>query len=368
MPAIFDAHTHLFPSMLDGDAFDENCRRELQYHVRFPGPGGYRRVRDNKPLLEPIMVGENPGISGSPDLDFRIGPYGRLLITWKGEDYFFQHGPTAYADLSTSPEQAIASMDFAGVDRAVIQHDRVYGRLDDYLAAAVRAYPDRFVALAQVDEWKAGEPGELNRLRQEIDQGFSGLYFSTGGFCHNDFAFGVNDHCLEPLWDLVAELGIPIHWFAANRKQPRLQQYLAEMEEFARWGRAHPHIPSVLTHGLDNLRIDIERPDRFDVPAQVIDLISLPNWHLELMIHKQLHDVEFAPYHEPAAGVIRDLGRMVGADKLMWGSDMPGCEKVVTYKQARILYEQRCDFLSAEERAGLMGGNIERLYPPSASC
>ena len=120
----------------------------------------------------------------------------------------------------------------------------------------------------------------------------------------------------------------------------------------------------MLTHGLENLRIDIDRPDRFQVPEQILDLISLPNWHIELMIHKMLHDIEFAPYHPPASRVIRDLAESVGAHKLMWGSDMPGCEKVTTYRQSRILYETQTEFLTDEERAGLMGGNVEKLYPP----
>lgn len=366
MTIIFDAHSHIFPSMLHGEVFDDTCLKELQYHVRFPGPGGYRRVRDNEPLLEPVMVGEGDGdISSLPDLNFRIGWYGRVLITYEGEDYYFQHGPPSYADLSSPPEQVVAQMDFAGIDRAVIQHDRLYGRLDDYLANTVDRYPDRLVVLGMIDEWRGGEADQLERLRHQVeDLGFSGLYFSTGGFCHNDFAFGINDDILEPLWTLVADLGIPIHWFAANRKQPRLQHYLSEIDEFAQWGRVHPQIPSVLTHGLENLRIDIDRPDRFDIPAQIIDLISLPNWHIELMIHKMLHDVEFAPYHPPASQVICDLSESVGAHKLMWGSDMPGCEKVTTYRQSRILYETQTDFLSNDERAGLMGGNVQKLYPP----
>ena len=92
-----------------------------------------------------------------------------VLLTHEGEDYYFQHGPASYADLSSPPEQVIAQMDFAGIDRAVIQHDRLYGRLDDYLASAIGKYPDRIVALAQVDEWRGGEPGELERLRHQVE-------------------------------------------------------------------------------------------------------------------------------------------------------------------------------------------------------
>lgn len=367
MTTIFDAHMHVFPSMLTGEALDEECLKETQYHLRFPGPGGYRRVDNNSPFTESVLLGEGEGISLLPDVDFRIGLYGRVLFTYEGVDYYFQHGPPAYADLSSPPDQVIAQMDFAGVDRALIQHDRLYGRLDSYLADAIAKYPDRFVGLAQVDEWRGGEPDQLERLRRQIDDlGFSGLYFSTGGFSHVDFAFGANDPILEPMWDLVADLSIPVHWFAANRRVPRLKQYLAEISEFSEWGRAHPHIPSVLTHGLENLRIDSTHPHRFKVPSEIIELAGLPNWRIELMVHKMLHDVDFAPYFAPASQIIKELAEAVGAEKLLWGSDMPGCEKVMTYRHARLLYETRCDFLSDEEVAGLMGGNLEQLYPTSA--
>ena len=56
-------------------------------------------------------------------------------------------------------------MDHAGVDRAVIQHDRLYGRLDDYLSDCVSRYPDRLVVLAQVDEWTGGRPEQVERVR-----------------------------------------------------------------------------------------------------------------------------------------------------------------------------------------------------------
>ena len=42
---------------------------------------------------------------------------------------------------------------------------------------------------------------------------------------------------------------------------------------------------------------------------------------------------------------------------------MPCCERTVTYKQSLLLFQTRCDFLSEDERAAILGGNLERLYP-----
>jgi predicted TIM-barrel fold metal-dependent hydrolase len=365
MTAVFDSHNHIFPPMASGGAFDEACLKETQYHVRFAGPGGFRRVGDNAPLTEPVMEGEDDGISWLPDLDFRVGEYGRVLFTYDGDDYYYHFIQASAADMSSKPEHVITQMDFAGVDRALIQHDHVYGRLDDYLGDAIQKYPDRLVALAQVDEWRGGHPDQLDRLRRQVEElGFSGLYFSTGGFFHVDFTMGVNDSSLEPLWELVADLGIPIHWYLTETRRPRVEVYLRELRDLAQWASAHPHIPSVLTHGLETLRIDMTNPRRFEIPPEIFDLVGRDGWHIELMLHKMLYDHEFPPYHPEAPKIVRTLIENLGVDKIVWGSDMPSCETVTTYSQSKVLYESQCEFLTQKQRDAILGGNLERLYPP----
>ena len=108
--------------------------------------------------------------------------------------------------------------------------------------------------------------------------GFSGLYFSTGGFFHVDFDMDVNDARLIPLWDLVAELGIPIHWYATETRRPRVEVYLRELRDLTIWADAQPHVPCVLTHGLETLRTDMTNPRRFEVPTEIYDLLSRDAW------------------------------------------------------------------------------------------
>ena len=60
--------------------------------------------------------------------------------------------------------------------------------------------------------------------------------------------------------------------------------------------------------------------------------------------------------------VIEAMLRYVGADRLLWGSDMPFQNRFCTYRQSRDYLEKYCDsFLSAADRAALMGGNAARL-------
>ena len=174
-------------------------------------PKAYAGLGTTRRVEKPLLAGERDGISWLPQVDFRIGHFGRLEFTHEGEDYYMQWMPPALRDMSAPPDYVVAQMDYAGVDRAVIQHDRTWGNLDDYLADAVKRYPDRLVALAQVEEWRGGEPDQIDRVRRQVEElGFSGLYFSTIGFFHADFRTHVNDPGLDPLWDLVGELGVPI--------------------------------------------------------------------------------------------------------------------------------------------------------------
>ena len=363
MSTVFDAHCHCFPPLGEDRGYMERRLAEHQYHVRFHRQG-IRRARDHARVEEPLLVGEKDGVSWLPKVNFRIGRFGRLEFTHDGEDYYIQWMPPTFWDMSSPPEYIVAQMDYVGVDRAVLQHDRIYGRLDDFLSECARKYPDRFVALAQVDEWIGGRPEQLERLRHEVeDLGFSGLYFSTGGFLHDDFATDINDPGLEPLWDLVAELGIPIHWYLAKLMRDQYGTYVKEVGELTRWAEAHPTIPCVLTHGLNNISWNAGKPDRFVVLPELLALLQRPKWHVELMLHLMNGDAEFPPYSPPLRDVVRTLVEELGAEKLMWGSDMPACERTVTYKQSLILFQTQCDFLSADQRASILGDNLARLYP-----
>ena len=366
MATVFDGHGHCFPPLGEPGEVEAARLAETQYHVRFHGQG-VRRQRDNVMVPKPLLAGERDGISWQPDRNFRIGRFGRVEFTHEGEEYYTQWYPTTMWDMSSPPEYMVAQMDYAGVDRAVLQHDRVYGKLDDFLAECVSRYPDRFVALAQVDEWVGGRDDQLERLRRQVqDLGHSGLYFSTGGFFHDDFKTGLNDPSLEPLWDLVRELGITVHWYAAKLRQPAAVDYLGELREFITWAEAHPGIPSVLTHGLNNIghnRAMGEAAERFVVPPEISTLLKFPGWHMELMLHLMAGNLEFPPYEDVLSAIVQELVEDVGADRILWGSDMPACERTVTYKQSMILFQSRCDFLSDEQRNAIMGENLARLYP-----
>lgn len=179
----------------------------------------------------------------------------------------------------------------------------------------------------------------------------------------NDFSSNVNDPEFEPLWQTVADLGITIHWYAGEYRRNITDSYFRELDDILIWAKNHPGIPCVLTHGLNQVSTLRGEPNRYEIGQTTIDLLKLPNWHVEMMLHIMGGDHEFPPYNPGLKEMVRRLVGEVGAESLVWGSDMPACERTVTYRQSLILFETQCDFLSDAERAAILGRNLQRLYP-----
>jgi predicted TIM-barrel fold metal-dependent hydrolase len=72
------------------------------------------------------------------------------------------------------------------------------------------------------------------------------------------------------------------------------------------------------------------------------------------------------PYPE-APSLIQGMRDQFGADKLVWGSDMPNVERFCTYLQSVDYVRRHCSFLNAREKAGILGENIDAVLGISAS-
>ena len=242
----------------------------------------------------------------------------------------------------------------------MLQHDHIYGSLNQILSEAARRHPDRFLPLAQIREWEAAREEELERLEHAVrDLGLKGLYFEVEAFAFTGFVDHLDDAKFEPLWALVRRLGIPVFWYLYTSQRDRYGGYMEQVLRLDRWARSHPDIPSVYTHGLETIALR-PRETRFDLPAEVMACLQHPNMHLEVMLHLMAPDTSY-PYPW-AQEVLRRLRDEVGPGKLLWGSDMPAAERSATYRQAKDYVGQYSDFMSTAEKALFFGGNAARLF------
>lgn len=376
---VIDAHMHIFPDLREGYP-PRDTKTHLLYMQRFVAVApaqAVRRVSDNAVEVDKekwsVWDEADPSPAGALDVDFRVGQFGQLTWTKHGVDYFLHLYAPSLQTMVASPEFLIAQMNYAGVTLGVLQNAWLYGQLNDYFASAVRRHPDRFIGTAQVNEARANEDSEIAELQRAVRElGLRALYFANARFFETGYQDALDDDKFEPFWQVVEDLGIPVFWdLTAIREASApdaspFERFLAQMRRFARWKERHPSVPSILVHGVP-LRY-IRKGNAFEpIPEEIWRAWEMPGVYLEVLFPMQVsHPVPGGtawdyPYRE-VQPLIKELFRRLGAERLVWGSDMPNTERNCTYRQSRQYLEQHCDFLRESERDLLLAGNAARIF------
>ena len=96
------------------------------------------------------------------------------------------------------------------------------------------------------------------------------------------------------------------------------------------------------------------------LPAEVEEPYHSENCNMEVCFPVRLGDVFDFPYRAvwPA---LESMVEHIGADHLLWGTDMPFQNRFCTYRQSRQWLENYCEFLTTEDRTAIMGGTAARI-------
>ncbi len=359
---IVDAHAHIFPQLAGACGYptaDEH-RRFLQLYIATHGEPVYR-LRDHAIVPEAASVLYSGGLDSfdslNDDASFRVGRFGRFEWEYDGETYYRSFLPPSLQEMIAPPEFLLQSMARAGVDVAVLQNAGLYGRLNAEFAKAMRAYPGKFVGLADVRPAECDTPEESERLRSAVrDLDLRGIYYANRGLIANGYRYGFDDPVFDPYWETVRSFGIPIFWEILGTPIPTMENYLRELDRLDRWCQQWSDIPCVLTHGFS--------PDMLEgtIPDPVARLLTRENLLVELLypIHwGRLHDY---PWPELRPVIERQIN-LAGSSRLVWGSDMPNVERNCTYRQSREYVSRGLKgVISADQMDAILGGNMVRLF------
>jgi predicted TIM-barrel fold metal-dependent hydrolase len=351
---LVDSHVHVFPDLGQANGY-ETVREHMTFaqSLMFHRSVG-RRLSDNS-----LVVGREWHQGETPDdLNFRGGDYGKFLWTVDGVDYARYYLPPTARQLDSPPEQIIAQMDYLGVNKGVIQGGHTYGRLNEYLGGVVKQYPERLYALASIREWMADDPAVIAELRSAIEvQGLHGLFFDTAGIHREGRTEMSDDPVFDGFWGVVRELGIPVFWnitSASSDSGAWMEQHAA----FGRWLKRHPDVACVYTHGIPLYRF--WSGGKLSIPDEIWDALRAPNVHTEILIPILMGGLWDYPYTEVTA-LIREYHNRLGAEKLLWGSDMPNVERHCTYTQSLEYLTRYCDFLPQSALDRICGENVLSL-------
>jgi predicted TIM-barrel fold metal-dependent hydrolase len=120
----------------------------------------------------------------------------------------------------------------------------------------------------------------------------------------------------------------------------------------------HPGIPTVLVQAFP---LGYYAQDgKYKLPDVAHRLAKLPKFLIEIAYPISYGGIWEYPYAE-ARPLIRQLRDWFGAERLVWGSDMPNVIRFCTYRQSYQFFKH-CDFLSESEMDLLLGDNLANLF------
>lgn len=267
----------------------------------------------------------------SPDrITYPLAPLGGKQSDWSSER-------------PTTPEQLIAAMDEAGVDKAaVVQASTAYGHNSSYLADSLVKFPKRFTGVFSIDPL---DPQALAHMDHWVSRGMTGMRVFTTGSTMPGQQTWLDDERAFPVWDKAGALKLPVAMQMTAEGIPLLLKIV----------KAFPGTNFLLDH--------LARPVIQDGPpyakAQSLwDMASYPNIYLKLTSRTVEHCQQ--GQSTPAAFMDKILSTF-GASRVLWGSNFPAHDdtlKNIVDETMHVLAS-----LSDVDRAQILSGTALDLYP-----
>jgi predicted TIM-barrel fold metal-dependent hydrolase len=268
--------------------------------------------------------------------------------------------PLGLPGLGFGAPALIAEMDYCGVDVAVLNTDHTLGRNVEFLAACVRAFPERLVSMLPVEEWtvvKDPEAALLSLVRWRSEPGFRAVKFIPWYAYRHGVLERWDGPAYARFWSGIERLGLPV-FFTLAPHPDATDEVAGFIDELAMLGAVmerHPGLRCSLTHGFP-YRALLE-DGRVVVPDAMWSAFENPNLSLEVSFPVRLGDVIAYPYRE-VWPVVDEMCTRVGPQRLLWGSDMPFQNRFCTYRQSR---EWLAEFLPHDVLAMILGGTAARV-------
>ena len=156
---------------------------------------------------------------------------------------------------------------------------------------------------------------------------------------------------LDPFLRAAAKINIPIAIFAPFQNELLLETI-----------RRHPDVRFLVDH----MGIRVEPVQTLTTAFRqwdsLLDLAKEANvWIKVSYFPEAVLGAEAYPFRQAQQHFER-LVQSAGTSRLIWGSNFPPVARACTYAQALQFVQTGCEFLSADERAQILGGNFYRDF------
>lgn len=262
----------------------------------------------------------------------------------------FQMFPPEMGDLGVSPEALLKIMDLHGVEKAVLLQGNWLGFHNDYTFEAIKKYPTRFTGAATYDPFCV----KVEEIRKRLfdDLGFKAVKFelSTGsGLMANRPPIDIDGEVMNECYRHASDKGLTVVLDIGRPSEPCWQ-----VDAAASVAAKYPQTNFVFCHLLS--------PQRGDnaLLKTALEKLSKPNVYFDLSSLAHNQKPEKFPY-PTAVEHLKTAKSVVGANKLMFGTDMP-CNL------ARDSYPHLTDYIidsgvfTASELEAVFYNTAEKIY------
>lgn len=248
--------------------------------------------------------------------------------------------PPFMIDGVNSAEVFLSNMNYAQVGGAVVVQEFIDGIQNDYLAKVKSDYPERFFVFGMCDYFK---PGFYDTAASLIDSSFKGIAIPGHRLILSDGRVNLNSPEMMKMFHLMENKGVILSLCLAenNLQNGEIKEVI---EECPRLKIAIGHFGMVTAPGWED-----------QIKLALNDNVMIESGGITWLFNK-----EFYPFNG-AVRAIREAIDMVGADKLMWGSDYPRTITAITYKMSYDFILKTNDLTDREKRL-FLGENAEKFY------
>jgi predicted TIM-barrel fold metal-dependent hydrolase len=220
----------------------------------------------------------------------------------------------------------VSVMDRLGIDKACISSIPALGadvpRGNEMTAAAVRAYPDRFIGYASVD------PHHPERVRPELERAFDELGLYLVKLHPTVVEYPISGPAYEPVWRFASErrtIVLSHTWAGTATCAPK---------QFGPLAQEYPDIAFILGHS-------------GGTPTGYLEAIEVAQEHQNIYLD--------LCRSEMSSTWVERIVTEVGPDRVLWGTDFPFLEP--RYLVGRLA----CTRLSDGAKRQVFGESVERL-------
>jgi predicted TIM-barrel fold metal-dependent hydrolase len=268
----------------------------------------------------------------------------------------FQVMPILCADSSFKAETLVKYLDTLHIEKAVILQGYLYGYFNEYVSETVKKWPDRFIGSMLLDPMTenvldtlqhAAEELQLRVLKFECSEatGILGIYPDLK----------LDSERFMSIWEKANEYSL-----IGVIDPGGIGGLGYQIEAIDKASSSFPNMHFVITHIGCPTREVLTDPKKEQRWKEIIALGHKTNIWFDLSALPYLFQDEEYPY-PTAQQVVKTVYDMIGPDKLLWGSDVPGNLSYATYLQLLGVIEQ-CPFFSEEDKQNIFKNNAIEAF------